>query len=108
MQNLLLRKDYTLLVICTSIPNQTKKNRIYWDCRLIRAKECNARVITNFVRLGTDVMVTVHFPESSFRNVHFIVFKGHRKSVHQHLPYSDKVAAKIITTGYVYTSVCTG
>jgi len=59
------------------VRSRSAKGRIYWDCRLVRLKECTARAITNEPRAGEDV----------------VVFKGPETSEHQHPPNRKEVQA---------------
>lgn len=56
----------------------SKNNQFYWDCQLVRRKECKARAIT---------LQTVS---------ELIVLKGPKKSPHEHPPNQDTAKAELV------------
>ena len=65
------------------VRSRRHKERSYWDCRLVRSKECKARAITNIPTAGGTV----------------VVYKGPDESKHSHPPNREKCEAKVAVAG---------
>ena len=55
--------------------------RVYWDCRLVRGKQCTARAVTNDPTNGDPL----------------VLFKGPKEAPHSHPPNREETAAAKIT-----------
>ena len=62
--------------------SKAKGARIYWECRLVKQKECTARAISSDIRPGEDV----------------VLFKGPAEAQHSHPPNVDESAAEQFTS----------
>ncbi|KAK7604826.1 hypothetical protein V9T40_006012 [Parthenolecanium corni] len=62
------------------IRSKTHKGRKYWDCCLVRSKQCSARAKTNVIVPGGQIHV----------------FKGPTQSSHQHPPNREECAAEVV------------
>lgn len=58
------------------VKSRERKNKVYWDCQKVRARECSARAIT--LDVTQDPIVVIQGPD---------------KSVHSHPPNQDAVKA---------------
>ena len=64
------------------VKSRTSKDhdKIYWDCRKVRSKECRARAITDVPAPGSAV----------------VVLKGPVQSPHEHAPNRDECTAEVV------------
>ena len=65
------------------VQSRRHKERLYWDCRLVRSKECKARAITNIHTVGGAV----------------VVYKDPDESKHAHPPNREKCKAEVAVAG---------
>ena len=63
--------------------SKTNKDRVYWDCRLLRNKQCTVRAVTSVPRSVNDDGV--------------VLIKGPDKSPHTHPPSREETKAEELT-----------
>ena len=63
------------------VRSRESNGRMYWDCRLVRSRQCGARAITSIPRVSAPI----------------VVYKGPDVSTHSHAPNQEEVQAVVLT-----------